>query len=206
MLHELRYYQIAAGRVEDYINHAGKVAVPFRGDDYGKLLGFWACEIGAVGGVFNLWEHETVATRETLRAKLQTQDVWRNDYLPHSQPLMRRQFSRLLSPLADPKPPAVPGNVYEMRIFRTGSGNTRFLAALLKDELPAPLWEAAVATWTGNSGDVNEVVHLSVYRDTLPMADVLQVPAWREFLKQNGALIEDVQSSLMTPAYFSPWR
>jgi hypothetical protein len=206
MLHELRYYQIAAGRVEDYINHAGKVAVPFRGDDYGKLLGFWACEIGSVCGVFNLWEHETVATREALRAKLQTQDVWRNDYLPHSQPLMRRQFSRLLTPLADPKPPAAPGNVYEMRIFRTGAGNTRFLAALLKDELPAPLWEAAVATWTGNSGDVNEVVHLSVYRDTLPLADVLQAPAWREFLKQNGALIEEVQSSLMTPAYFSPWR
>ena len=106
MLHELRFYEIAAGKLDDYINHAGKVAVPFRGDDYGKLLGFWACEIGAVNCVFNLWEHESVATREVLRAKLQIQDVWRNDYLPHSQPLMRRQISRLLTPLADPKLPA----------------------------------------------------------------------------------------------------
>ena len=39
MLHELRFYEIAAGHLDDYINHAGKVAVPFRGDDYGKLLG-----------------------------------------------------------------------------------------------------------------------------------------------------------------------
>ena len=100
MLHELRFYEIAAGHLDDYINHAGKVAVPFRGDDYGKLLGFWACEIGAMNCVFNLWEHESVATREVLRAKLAQQDVWRNDYLPHSQPLMRRQFSRLLTPLA----------------------------------------------------------------------------------------------------------
>jgi hypothetical protein len=206
MLHELRYYEIAAGQVDEYINHAGKVAVPFRGDDYGKLLGFWACEIGAVNCVFNLWEHESVATREVLRAKLQTQDVWRNDYLPHSQPLMRRQISRLLTPLADPRPPVAAGNLYEMRIFRTCPGKTRALAALLHDELPASLWGAAVATWTGNSGDVNEVVHLSVYPDTSPIAKILQVSAWRDFLKQHGALVEDIQSSLMTPAHFSPWR
>ena len=45
-MHELRFYEIATGRLDDYINHAGKVAVPFRGDDYGKLLGFWSCEAG----------------------------------------------------------------------------------------------------------------------------------------------------------------
>lgn len=206
MLHELRYYEIAAGRLDDYINHAGKVAVPFRGDDYGRLLGFWACEVGAVNGVFNLWEHESVATREALRAKLQVQEVWRNEYLPHSQPLMRRQLSRLLTPLAEPKVPLSEGNVYEMRIFRAVAGKTRMLATLLQDELPASLWEANVATWTGNSGDVNEVVHLSVFPQTLPVADMLQIAAWRDFLKQHGAIVEDIQSSLMTPAYFSPWR
>ena len=206
MLHELRYYEIAAGRVDDYINHAGKVAVPFRGDDYGRLLGFWACEVGAVNGVFNLWEHESVATREALRAKLQAQDVWRNDYLPHSQPLMRRQFSRLLTPFAEPRTPTTEGNLYEMRVFRTAAGKTRMLAALMQDELPAPLWAAAVATWTGNSGDVNEVVHLSAYPATLPASEMLHVAPWREFLRQYGEYVEDIHSSLMTPAYFSPWR
>ena len=70
----------------------------------------------------------------------------------------------------------------------------------------APLWAAAVATWTGNSGDVNEVVHLSAYSNALPVADMLQVTAWRDFLKQHGALVEDIQSSLMTPVHFSPWH
>ncbi len=84
MLHELRFYEIVAGRLAGYIDHAGAVAVPFRGDRYGKLLGFWSCEIGAVNCVFNLREHENVATREALRADLQQQDVWRNEYLPHS--------------------------------------------------------------------------------------------------------------------------
>ena len=40
MLYELRYYKIAPGKIDDYINHAGKVAVPKRGHDYGRLLGF----------------------------------------------------------------------------------------------------------------------------------------------------------------------
>ena len=206
MLHELRYYEIAAGRLDDYIDHAGKVAVPFRGDDYGKLLGFWACEIGAVNGVFNLWEHESVATREVLRAKLQKQDVWRNEYLPHSQPLMRRQVSRLLTPLTDPNPPAAPGNVYHLRIFRTRAGRTAAFARLLQDELPAPLWGATVAVWTGNSGDVNEAVHLSVHPATQPLAQTLHSAEWRAFLKLHGTMVEDIRSSLMTPVEFSPWR
>lgn len=33
MLHAQRFYEIAASRLDDYIDHAGKVAVPFRGDD-----------------------------------------------------------------------------------------------------------------------------------------------------------------------------
>ena len=205
MLHELRFYEIAAGHLDDYINHAGKVAVPFRGDDYGKLLGFWACEIGAVNGVFNLWEHESVTTREVLRAKLQEQDVWRNEYLPHSQPLMRRQVSRLLTPLAEPNLPKLPGSLYHLRIFRTRAGKTAAFARLLQDELPAPLWGATVAVWTGNSGDVNEVVHLSAHAATQAPAQIMQSAEWRAFLKQHGTMVEDIQSSLMTPVAFSPW-
>jgi len=206
MLHELRFYEIAAGRLDDYIDHAGKVAVPFRGDDYGRLLGFWACEIGASNCVFNLWEHESVATREVLRAKLAQQDVWRHEYLPHSQPLMRRQFSRLLKPLETPKPPAMAGNLYQMRIFRTRAGKTAAFAALVQHELPAPLRASTIAVWTGNSGEINEVVHLSAHPEAASPATIMGSGEWRTFLRQHGALVEDVESSLMTPAAYSPWR
>jgi hypothetical protein len=206
MLHELRFYEIAAGKLADYVNHAGEVAVPFRGDRYGKLLGFWSCEIGAVNGVFNLWEHESVATREALRAELQKEAVWRNDYLPHSQPLMRRQFSRLLQPLAAVRPPAAPGNLYQIRIFRTRAGETQALAGAVQNELPASLSANAIGCWTGNSGDVNEVIFLSAHPQTADVASVMQSADWHAFLKSHGALIEDIQSSLMLPTSFSPWR
>ncbi|MBM3340883.1 MAG: hypothetical protein FJY56_02035 [Betaproteobacteria bacterium] len=206
MLHELRFYQIAPGKIDDYIDHAGKVAVPRRGNDYGKLLGFWSCEIGAMNGVFNLWEHESVATREVLRAKLAALDWWRNDYLAHSQPLMQRQFSRLLTPLAAPTPPATPGHLYQLRIFRTRAGKTQPFARLLQNELPLTLGAASIAVWTGNSGDVNEVVHLSAHPAAAQPADIMQTAAWRAFLREHGALLETMQSSLMAPAAYSPWR
>jgi hypothetical protein len=206
MLHELRFYEIAAGKVADYCDHAGKVAVPFRGDRYGKLLGFWSCEIGAVNCVFNLWEHESVATREALRAELAKEDVWRNDYLPHSQPLMRRQFSRLLKPLGAVQPPTTTKNLYQIRIFRTRAGKTQQLANLVQNELPAALKTGAIGCWTGNSGDVNEVIFLSAHPRTQDALSVMQSADWHAFLKAHGALIEDIQSSLMLPTAFSPWR
>ncbi len=206
MLHELRFYQIAPGRVADYVEHAGAVAVPFRGDRYGKLLGFWSCEIGAANCVFNLWEHESVATREALRADLQKQPAWRNGYLPHSQPLMRRQLSRLLTPLSTPKPPSTPGNTYLIRIFRTRPGKTQEFASHVEAGLPAGPAAHAIATWTGNTGEVNEVLHLSAYPQSEPLATLLHAAEWRAFLKTHGALVEDVESSLMMPTGFSPWR
>lgn len=206
MLHELRFYEILAGRLADYIDHAGAVAVPFRGDRYGKLLGFWSCEIGAVNCVFNLWEHESVASREALRSELQNQDVWRNQYLPHSQPLMRRQFSRLLRLVAELKPPRPGGNLYHIRIFRTRAGKTQAFASTLQSALPAALQAFAVGTWTGNSGDVNEVVHLSAYPQSEQLVGALHVSEWHAFLMEHGALVEDIESSLMMPTHFSPWR
>lgn len=205
-LHELRFYRIVAGKVADYIAHAGAVAVRFRGDRYGKLLGFWSCEIGAISCVFNLWEHESVTTREALRAELQQQDVWRNNYLPHSQPLMQRQRSRLLKPLSPVKPPMTVGNLYHLRIFRTRAGRTQAFAQYLEASLPPGLAAQAIATWTGNTGDVNEVIHLSACAQTESLANILQTAPWDAFLKAHGALVEDVESSLMLPAPFSPWR
>ena len=107
MIDELRFYRIAPGSLADYLDLAGKVAIPLRGDRYGKLLGFWHAEIGAANCVYNLWQHTDLNSRERLRAKLQQQDVRRNDYLPHSQPLMREQLVRLMKPvipLGDPPP------------------------------------------------------------------------------------------------------
>jgi hypothetical protein len=205
-LHELRFYRIASGKVADYVAHAGAVAVRFRGDRYGKLLGFWSCEIGAMSCVFNLWEHESVATREALRAELQSQDVWRNDYLPHSQPLMQRQLSRLLKPMSSVKPPTTTGNLFLMRIFRTRAGKTQAFAEHLESALPPGLAAQAIATWTGNTGEVNEVVHLSACAQTESLSNILQTAQWDAFLKAHGALVEDVESSLMLPAPFSPWR
>lgn len=207
MIHELRFYRIAPGGLEDYLDHAGKVAVPFRGDRYGRLLGFWHCEIGAVNGVYNLWEHDDLGTRQALRAELQAQPVWRNDYLPHSQPLMRDQFVRLLFPFAPLTPPTGTGWQYELRCFRTRAGRSQALATALKDELAPPLRAATVALWTSSIGHVNEVVLLTAFRDPAErLAHSLRHSHWRGFLQTHGASIDAIESSLLMPASYSPMR
>ena len=118
---------------------------------------------------------------------------------------MRRQLSRLLKPVGTPTAPPTDGNVYEMRIFRTRAGRTQQLASLLQNELPAELKSRAVACWTGNSGDVNEVIHLSAHPQTATVASVVQRDAWHGLLEAHGEIVEDIESSLMLPVYFSPW-
>ncbi len=34
MLHELRFYKIAPRHIDEYVDHAGKVVLPLRGDRY----------------------------------------------------------------------------------------------------------------------------------------------------------------------------
>jgi hypothetical protein len=206
MLHELRFYEIAPGRLQDYVQHAGAVAIPFRGDRFGRLLGFWSCEVGALNCVFNLWEHESVESREALRAQLQKEDVWRHEYLPYSQPLMRRQFSRLLRPVGAVTPPATPGNLFVIRIFRTCAGKTQAFASHLRDRLPRSVAAGTVACWTGNTGDVNEVIYLSAHPQDDAITHVLQSAEWHRVLQEQGDVVDNVRSSLMMPVPYSPWR
>ena len=67
MIDELRIYRLVPGGLADYLKHAGEVAMRLRGDDYGKLLGFWYAEIGAVNCAFNLWQHQDLNSRQALQ-------------------------------------------------------------------------------------------------------------------------------------------
>lgn len=46
----------------------------------------------------------------------------------------------------------------------------------------------------------------SMLHELQQLARALQTSEWHAFLKAHGALVEDVESSLMMPAPFSPWR
>ena len=102
MIHELRTYNVRPGHAAEYLELAGGLSRPIRGDRFGKLLGYWSTEHGALNQVVHLWEYADVAARAQARAGLAKEERWVKEYVPRSQPLLVSQENMLLSPLEDP--------------------------------------------------------------------------------------------------------
>lgn len=207
MIDELRIYRLVPGALADYLRLSGEVAIPFRGDRFGELLGFWFAEIGAVNSVFNLWRHQDLNTRQALRAELAKSEIWRTQYQPKIQPLMQNQVIRLMTPVVPLAARTEGRHAYEIRIIRTKAGKAPELASRLLSDLPEAFQAQTVGIWTTFAGQVNEVVHLSAYGDVQArLGRTLEHPDWRRFLKEHGPLVEEIESSLMIPANHSPLK
>jgi NIPSNAP len=208
MIDELRIYRLMPGALPDYLKFSGGIAVPFRGDRFGALLGFWFAEIGAANTAFSLWRHQDLNSRQALRAEMAKNEVWTKEYQPRIQPLIQRQEIRLMTPVVSPSlPDAATGRTFEVRFIRTKAGKAPALAARLQDDMPASFREETVALWTTIAGPANEVVHLSAFPDVhARLKRSLTGEDWRRFLGQHAALVEDIDSSLLLSADHSPLK
>jgi len=57
-----------------------------RGDNYGKLEGYWMTEIGPLNQVMHMWSYESFEERAKLRGELAKNPRWTGEYIP----LLRR--------------------------------------------------------------------------------------------------------------------
>ena len=204
---ELRIYTVTAGGLPEYLRLAQEVAVPIRGDDFGKLLGFWYGEIGAVNRVFNLWQHQNLSTRQIARDALDELEPWRTQYVAKVHPLMEEQVIRLMTPIAPMASPAGSGHIYEAKIIWTRVGKAKELAVRLRDDAPQSPGVTSVGIWTTFAGHLNEVVQILAYRDLgTRLASSINHVAWRQFFDRYGQWVERIESSLMLPADHSPLR
>ena len=48
MIYELRTYTLVPGKQGEYLKLSGDLSRKIRGDDYGKLEGFWSTEFGTL--------------------------------------------------------------------------------------------------------------------------------------------------------------
>ena len=82
MVYEMRTYTVKAGEMPSVVKNAGEVAREVRGDNFGKLEGYWVTEIGALGQVMHLWSFESLDERAQLRKELMQHKPWVEEYLP----------------------------------------------------------------------------------------------------------------------------
>jgi hypothetical protein len=200
MVDELRIYTLRPGAMPRYLELAEKVAVPVRGDRHGVLLGFWAGEAGAANAVFNLWRHEDLETRRKVRAELEALPAWREQYLAGVRPLMLRQVVRFLDVVIPLSAPDAPCGLYEIRLIRSRAGEAGALARVMAADGEA----GQIGLWTTSAGPINEVVQLLAIAD--PAARFARSLHEDGPLARHGAMIEEIETSLMLAAPHSPLK
>jgi hypothetical protein len=211
MIYELRTYTFHPGKLAAYLEIARTVGRPVRGQDYGTNLGYWTAEFGALNQVWHLWSYTSLDERARLRDALAANPRWTGEYVPQIRPLLLRQDIRFLNPVYGPTPPATPGGVYELRIYRTHPGMAGPWAKAFREIMPVrEKYSKNVGIWTGEAPQPNEVLHMWNYPDLntrmATRAQVFKDPDWLAFVAKGGGSIADMHATLLLPTDFSPMR
>ena len=211
MIHELRIYTVRTGTVPTVAKNAGEVGRAIRGDNYGKLEGYWITEIGPLNQVCHLWSYKDLNERDRLRGELAKNERWTKEYIPLIRGNLVRQDIRLLNPVLPIKAPASTGNVYEFRYYRVRPGGPKEWLGHFTSALPVrEKYSRIVGLWQTEAGQPNEVCHLWAYPDLnarmAARAAATQDPGWQEFLKTSGGLLEEMATMIMMPAAHSPLK
>ena len=211
MIYELRTYTLRAGTGPVVAKNAGEVGRAIRGDDYGKLEGYWLTEIGPLNQVMHLWSYADLNDRHRLRGELAKNERWAKEYIPLVRKHLVRQDIRLLDPILPLKAPESEGNIYEYRNYRTAPGRVREWAKHFQDIMPMrEEYSKNVGAWITEAGQPNEVSHLWAYPSvdarTERRAQVAADPRWKEFLGKAGPLLEEMHSAILLPAAHSPLK
>lgn len=211
MIHELRIYTLWPGKVPEFLQSVEEKAIPIRGDDYGKMEGFWFTEIGALNQVVHLWSHADLNARQDARTRLAQNQDWIKGYVPTVYPLIRHQTIRLMHPRLPFKPPTTSPNIYEYRNYRTRIGKAaEFIGHISEAMAVREKYSPNVCLWHTEAPEPNEVSHLWVYESlaarTEARAKVQADADWGAFLGKGGPCLEEMHSTILIPAPFSPMR
>jgi NIPSNAP len=211
MIYELRTYTVKPGTLAEMVKASGTVSRDIRGDEYGKLEGYWTTEIGPLNQVMHLWSYRDLEERARLRAELAKNPRWHKEYTPLIYPLLVRQDIRLLNALREPVAPASTGNIYELRNYRAKVGAAKQWLDAFTAALPArEKYSKIVGLWHTEAGQPNEVCHMWAYPDLNARAEAranaTKDSVWKEFLGKGSAFLEEMHSTIMLPAPHSPLK
>lgn len=211
MIHELRTYTLVPGTQAAFVKQSAEIGRKARGDNYGKLEGYWTTEFGTLNQVVHLWSFPDLNERARLRAALGQHDEWMRGYIPKTLPMLLAQENKILSPMVPLTPPTDTGNVYELRWYRTHVGRTREWLEHFQAILPLRAkYMRRVGVWQTEIAQLNEVVHMWAFKDLNERAEARaqlgREPEWQAFLAKATALLAHMQAIVLVPAPHSPMR
>ncbi|NNE85421.1 MAG: NIPSNAP family protein, partial [Alphaproteobacteria bacterium] len=177
--------------------------------DYGKLEGYWFTDIGPLNQVMHLWSYTDMAERDRLRKELGALDAWTKEYVPAIRPLIINQELRFMEAHREFETPAEGGNFYEFRNYHLKPGTAGEWMKKFVGVMPTrEKYSKNLCAWITQSPNPNEVCHLWAYKDTnerkAARDGVMGEQAWLDFAAYGTTVLEDMHSTMMWPASFSP--
>ena len=195
------------------VKAASTVSRDIRGDNYGKLEGYWLTEIGPLNQVMHLWSYGDFSERARLRGRTRQEPA-----------LERRVHS------ADPSAADAPGHPSAQRDQAAGG------AGLDRQHLRAPQLSRQAAAVRSSNGSMRSprccrrarniprssacgrprrasptrcatsgpIPSLNARAEA--RANAMNDPAWQEFLGKGPPLLEEMHSTIMLPAPHSPLK
>ena len=211
MLYEMRTYTTPAGKAPVLADLSAEIARDIRGDEFGKLEGYWVTEVGPLNKCMHLWSYNDLHHREERRAALGQNQRWKTEYLPKALPLILRQDIRHMAPARPLTPPTGDGNDNEFRYYRCKVGKAAEFVNYLKETLPSrEKYSKNVCVWTTMAGQPNEVCHMWAYESLDKRAEVraaaLADKDWQAMLTKVHPLIDEMDNMIITPWTQSPMK
>ncbi|RQR51574.1 NIPSNAP family protein [Burkholderia sp. Bp9140] len=173
MIHELREYVIEREQAPDYFTLFRDVGMPIRGNEYGRLVGNWVIDEGAIR-FLHLWSYASLADRTEKRAALGKVPEWTGAFLPGAAARVSSQYIRILNPVAGVLADGGAGPVTQgpraLHVLRCKLGKAAQVAAAL-----ARAHTGADGIWVAEFPDPNEVYLLN--GSAAPIADSAELAA-----------------------------
>lgn len=92
----MRTYDIAMGRITEYIDAVREVALPVR-ERYGvRLAGWYYPDVGIQNRVVDIWAYRDYTHFEEAREAFRSDERWVNEYLPRVRGIILRQENQMM--------------------------------------------------------------------------------------------------------------
>ena len=211
MIYELVKFHCKPGSHFLLADIDSKLGKPIRGDNFGKLEGYWFTEHGILNQVIVLRSYKNLSELDMLEDKLGKNLSWSNEYVTRRDELVIGTERLILKAFLPLTVPESLGHIYEYRHYTTKNGKAEAWSKLFLNALPIrKKYGLPICAWITKFGNTNEVSHLWCFKNleerlasrTLAAAD----EEWQEFAKIGGELLCTMSSFVMIPHVHSPLR
>jgi len=98
MIVEERTYTAQVGRAKEWLDYYAEHAFPIQQKYLGRCIGFFTTEIGTLNQVVHLWAYDSLAHRESARAKMMEDPGWKAFVSGQPKGALLGQEPRILTP------------------------------------------------------------------------------------------------------------